>query len=187
MNDYRLGHQAPAEDGYSAPLSAALTRFGPDVLDRPDLYGAWDEETIRQMRAAVEDPDALVRVYRAVPPEHLGINRGDWVTLSRAYAHQHGHLDGSTDWPVVFADVPAGEVWTDGNDPSEYGYDGPDLHDLAPYFEGEPMPPPGSGPAAAVDIEEAGFIPSPGARAERRQPPAPAPAPAVSPRPGRPR
>lgn len=64
MNDYRLDHSAPADDGYSSPLPDILKRFGPDVLDRPDLYGNCDDETLEQMRAAVADPDGTVRYRR---------------------------------------------------------------------------------------------------------------------------
>ena len=125
------------------------------------------------MRAAVTSPETHVRVYRAVPPEHLEINRGGWATLSREYAHTHGYVDGTDDWPVVFADVPAKDVWTDGNDPSEYGYDGPSLTELQPYAEGEQMPPPGrpSSEARSIEHESVGFTPSAGAAAERRVPP----------------
>lgn len=173
MNDYRLDHSAPADDGYSSPLPDILKRFGPDVLDRPDLYGNCDDETLEQMRAAVADPDGTVRIYRAVPPDHLEINGGDWVTLSRGYAHDHGYVDDGPDWPVVFADVPARQVWTDGNDPSEYGYNGTAHVDLTGYAEGEPIPPPPARvPPLVTDHEEsAGFSPSRGAQAFRRQPP----------------
>lgn len=67
MNDYQLAHSAPRDDGYSARLSDALTRFGPDVLDHPEYYGASDAETLQQMRAAVASPGTRVRIYRAVP------------------------------------------------------------------------------------------------------------------------
>lgn len=173
MTDYRGSHTAPEDDGYSAPLSAVQERFGPDVLEQPDLYGSCDAETVQQMTTAVDNPDAVVRIYRAVPPEYPEINRGDWVTLSRAYAHDHGYVDGGSDWPVVFADVPAQQVWTDGNDPSEYGYGGPDLTGLTGYAEADAMPPPpASGPGqVAPDDEVIRFQPSRGAREERKQPP----------------
>lgn len=184
--DYRLQHRAPTDDGYSAQLHYARDRFGPDVLERPDLYGAADEETLRQMQAAVDDPDATLRVYRAVPPEHPEINQGDWVTLSRVYAHDHAYVEDGPAWPVVYADVPAGQVWTDGNDPSEYGYGGPDLVELDPYDEDQAMPThPLDVPAVPQDqthviddvdlVETVQFRPSPGAQAERRVPPTVAP------------
>ncbi len=162
--------------GTAHRLAAALTRIGPGILDDPHLYGRADPETTAQMRLAVEDPQAHVRIYRAVPPEHLEINPGDWVTLSRAYAHEHGYAaDGAPDWPVVYADVPASAVFTDGNDPSEYGYNGDALRALEPYREGAQMPAP---EAQATSVEQdvgssspPRLRPSPGATAERRIPP----------------
>ena len=172
MNDYRVGHTAPEDDGYSAPLPAAQDRFGPDILDQPDLYGSCDDETLRQLAAAVHNPEAVVRIYRAVPPEHLEINRGDWVTLSRAYAHDHGYVGGGADWPVVFADVLATEVWTDGNDPSEYGYGGTNLTGLVGYAETDAMPAQAAVAPAGLPAEESvHFTSLRGALEERRQPP----------------
>lgn len=138
--EYWLGHRAPANDGYSMALGRALEAFGPDLLDAPDLYGTSDAETMSQLQAAVVDPETTVRVYRAVPWEHTEINPGDWITLSRGYAFDHAYSEGMA---VVVADVPASRVWTDGNDPSEFGYDGPALTDLHGYREDDPFPPPG--------------------------------------------
>lgn len=138
---YWLAHRAPANDGYSMSLARALEAFGPDVLDNPDLYGTSDAETMSQLRAAVEDPDATVRIYRAVPWGHTEINPGDWITLSRSYAFDHAYAEAMA---VVLADVPASRVWTDGNDPSEYGYDGPALTDLHGYREDDVFPPVGA-------------------------------------------
>ena len=167
--DYRGQHQAPTDDGYSSPVSESLTRFGPDLLERPDLYGSADEETLQQLDAAIREPGTTVRIYRAVPPDHSEINHGDWVTLSRAYAHEHGYVDDGPDWPIVFADVPARHVWTDGNDPCEQGYNGPDLRGLHPYRERDTLPQALSAqpdPSTAT----ATFTPSRGAELERRQP-----------------
>ena len=38
--------------------------------------------------------------------------------------------DQQDDWPIIHADVPARLIFTDGNDLSEYGYDGPALTGL---------------------------------------------------------
>lgn len=147
--DYWLAHRAPANDGYSMALGRALEAFGPDLLEAPDLYGTCDAETLSQLQAAVADPDATVRVYRAVPWEHTEINPGDWITLSRGYAFDHAYSEGMA---VVVADVPASRVWTDGNDPSEFGYDGPALTGLRGYREDDSFPSPGQ---AALPLEGA--------------------------------
>lgn len=138
IDDPHTHHRAPTDDGYSRPIAESRTRFGPDVLDRPDLYGNYDDEALAQLRRAVESRHTRVRVYRAVPPDHARIDDGDWVTLSRAYAHDHAYADG---WPIVFADVEADRVFTDGNDPMEYGYAGPAQTGLATYGETDQLPP----------------------------------------------
>ena len=65
--DYRGQHQAPTDDGYSSPVSESLTRFGPDLLERPGLYGSADEETLQQLDAAIREPGTTVRIYRRPP------------------------------------------------------------------------------------------------------------------------
>jgi len=128
---YRLSHTAPRDDGYSNPIDRLADSFGDDVYDHPEYYGSGecDEETMQQIQFVRGNPDALVTVYRAVPPGVKEVNPGDWVTLSRAYAEQHAmdDTDPAKDWPILAHQVPASSVFTDGNDLAEYGYDGPVL------------------------------------------------------------
>lgn len=126
--DYRMGHTAPVDDGYSNPITRLTDGFfGDDVYEHPDWYGVADEETMQQLTTVRDDPQATVRVYRAVPHDHPEINSGDWVTLSRDYAEEHAFdLDApGVDGEVVSMEVPATQVFTDGNDLAEYGYTGP--------------------------------------------------------------
>lgn len=78
-----------------------------------------------------DDPDDRVRIYRSAPAGTNAINRGDWVSLSADYAHQHGRhaTDPSRDWPVYTAEVPQKHVHWDENDDNEHGYNGPDIPD----------------------------------------------------------
>lgn len=52
----------------------------------------------------------------------IKINAGDWVTLSRAYAvdHGEGHLKGK--YKILSKAVPAKELHTDGNSLAEWGW-----------------------------------------------------------------
>lgn len=81
-------------------------------------------ESFNQMRAAKNNPDAVVKVYRAVPKVEHGINRGDWVSTSRKYAELHAAQDDdpSHDWPVVEGTAKASELHGHGDDPNEWGY-----------------------------------------------------------------
>lgn len=170
-------HRAPSDDGYSAQLHDALRRFGSDVFHDPYLPYPADAEALDQLRAATADPGALVRVYSAVPPDRLTISAGDWVTLSRLYAQDNAYQEIGPAWPVVYADVPAAQVWTNGEDPSGYGYTGPGFANLTPYAEGDEMPPhplevSSTRPASDESVSESvDFRPSAGALAERRLPP----------------
>jgi hypothetical protein len=53
----------------------------------------------------------------------MPINNGDWVTLSKKYAQEHGEsaLDGK--YKIVSKQVPARKVFTDANSIQEFGYD----------------------------------------------------------------
>lgn len=138
MSDYRIEHRAPSPDALGHPITDAEAAFGPDLLAHPDWYGTADEQTMEQLRAALDGAE-YVRIYRAVPTGVTSINPGDWVTLSRAYAHDHGwHEDAAQTMPVVAADVPVALVYTDGNDPSEWGYVGEPIPDLTPMAENDP-------------------------------------------------
>ena len=51
------------------------------------------------------------------------INPGDWVTLSKRYANEHGHSSLGGKFKVVSKKVFARDVYTDGNSLDEWGYD----------------------------------------------------------------
>lgn len=155
VRDYRVGHTAPVEDGYSKPITNLTDGFfGDDVYDHPDWYGTADDETMDQLKAVRDNPDATVRIYRAVPHGHQEINNGDWITLSRDYAETHSYdLEAeSEDGTVVSMDVPASQVFTDGNDLAEYGYNGPDSP-LASGNKSEPSDGGSGHPLASQDAE----------------------------------
>jgi hypothetical protein len=87
----------------------------PQHADRSDLnkseYYDWIDEEITRIQALNEA--AVGRV---------GINPGDWVTITRRYAVDHGeaHLDGQH--RLITKTVPAGTLYTDGNSVQEWGY-----------------------------------------------------------------
>lgn len=127
--DYRGGHR-PTEEG---PPLHDLTEPGNfmdglDVYENPHFFTGTShpEETYRQIRAVRGRPDAPVNIYRAAPRGVDHINPGDWVTTSKGYARQHAMSEGSEDWPVLHAKVPAKHVRFAGDDLNEHGYFGPE-------------------------------------------------------------
>lgn len=135
--DYKMQHQAPRydEEGTTSPLHD-IEGVMPDYYAHPNWYGGGSDEAggldsqsvIQRVRG---NPEAKVRVYRALPAEHVhnGINPGDWVGISKEYARQHGRQTsetGADDWPVISAVVKAKHLFNEGY-PTEFGYDGPEL------------------------------------------------------------
>jgi len=62
---------------------------------------------------------------RALPPEpetKTVINPGDWVTINRQYAKDHGESTLRGKYKIIRKMVRADELYTDGNSIHEYGY-----------------------------------------------------------------
>lgn len=66
-----------------------------------------------------------IKVYRAVPKDvKESANRsGDWVTPSKEYAKMHGDNRLKGEYRIIEQDVLASDLWWDGNDVNEWGYD----------------------------------------------------------------
>lgn len=67
----------------------------------------------------------MVKVYRAVPKsvKEGKLRNGDWVTPSRKYAEMHGDNRLEGDYRIIEQEVPASQIWWDGNDINEWGFD----------------------------------------------------------------
>jgi len=96
-----------------------------DVYDHPGYYTGYphDQEMLAQLRRARGNPEATLTAYRAIPSNATPkINPGDWISLSRQYAVQHGEGPLGGDYQIVTQPVKAKEVWWPGDDLEEYGY-----------------------------------------------------------------
>lgn len=138
---YRGWHQAPGgpDDDVAAPMHDAEGVM-PQVYDRPELYrhpGIDNSETVRQMRRARGNPEADVTIYRSQPHGRQGINKGDWVTPSAAYArlHSQSNTEGGGEQPVVKATVKAKHLFSEGYT-HEWGYHGPDIEHAEVHHPG---------------------------------------------------
>ena len=129
-SNYRGAHTAPSAD-YGAP-GHDLTEMYPDDIYGPNgaiYYGhggdsrnrKQDNDTIAIIRSLRNNPDKKINIYRAVPKAVKDINPGDWVTINKDYAKEHGerHLDNYT---VLSKKVPVKEIYTDGNSIHEWGW-----------------------------------------------------------------
>lgn len=130
--DYRLQHQ-PFADG---PSIDRMEEIFQDAYKHPEWYGldgvSFPEsraEATQALMSAKGNPDAPIRIYRALPHGITTINSGDWVSTAKAYAETHAMQNDNPadDWPVITAVVPAKTVMTGGSDLLEWGYFGPSI------------------------------------------------------------
>ena len=104
-----------------------------DYFTHPEYYSQntpHGRESVRAIQTALDalkrgDKDVKVRVYRAVPAslKEGKLRNGDWVTPSRKYAEIHGNNRLEGKYRIIEDEVPATELWWDGNDANEFGYD----------------------------------------------------------------
>ena len=69
---------------------------------------------------------AELEKLKALPPEpqkkKVTLNKGDWVTLSREYAKEHGQANLKGLYQIISKTVKAKDLYTDGNSIHEWGY-----------------------------------------------------------------
>ena len=130
QEDYKIQHRAPGPDG-GAPLHD-LTGKGevyPDDVyskNQRQYYGTGDDKmdkkTFDVINKSKGKPESIVEIHRAVPKHVKEINKGDWVTVNKDYAKEHGdaHLDG--DYHIISKKVPAKHVYTNADSIHEFGF-----------------------------------------------------------------
>lgn len=104
-----------------------------DYFTHPERYSQNTPhglESSRSIQAALEslkrgEKGVKVKVYRAVPISVMEgkLRNGDWVTPSKKYAEMHGNSRLKGKYRIIEDEVPANELWWDGNDANEWGYD----------------------------------------------------------------
>ena len=90
-------------------------------------------EALRKARSG--EKNITIKMYRSVPPgvKEREFRNGDWITPSRLYALDnaeiHGGYEGENQegwnggYRIIEQEVPIEDVWWDGNDVNEWGYD----------------------------------------------------------------
>jgi len=126
--NYQLQHRI-TKDETSSTLDDLTQGSSPsDIYTNIGQYANLSEksyqESVKAVKAAKGNPDAIVTIYRSVPKGVSAINAGDWVSLSKTYATEHGYheTDQSQDMPVISMQVKAKDVVWDGNDLNEFAY-----------------------------------------------------------------
>ncbi len=148
LEDIALGYAPQPDDYFSHP----------ERYSQNTPHGL---ESVKAINTAIDaikngEKDVKVKVYRAVPTsvKEGKLRNGDWVTPSKKYADIHGsnRLEGK--YRIIEDEVPATQLWWDGNDANEFGFDdgkeykyknaknNRKLNDLVTYDdEGDVIPP----------------------------------------------
>lgn len=117
LEDIAMGYTPQPDDYFSHP----------ERYSRNTPHGL---ESVKAINTAIDaikngEKDVKVKVYRAVPTsvKEGKLRNGDWVTPSKKYAEMHGtnRLEGK--YRIIEDEVPANQLWWDGNDANEFGFD----------------------------------------------------------------
>ena len=117
LEDMALGYTPQPDDYFSHP----------ERYSQNTPHGL---ESVKAINTAIDaikngEKDVKVKVYRAVPTsvKEGKLRNGDWVTPSKKYAEMHGtnRLEGK--YRIIEDEVPATQLWWDGNDANEFGFD----------------------------------------------------------------
>lgn len=134
-DEFRMAHRAPSYDEEGIDKSMVDVAQNKDnICDSLDEQFRMNrdknrEESIAAISEALDAIDKgekpMVTIYRAVPKslKEGSVRNGDWVTLSEAYARQHGNHALEGDYRMMEERVPAENLYWDGNDINEWGYD----------------------------------------------------------------
>tara|TARA_R110002126_G_scaffold197150_1_gene345078 strand:+ start:421 stop:2088 length:1668 start_codon:yes stop_codon:yes gene_type:complete len=129
LSDYASQHQAPTRDGGAPAFNLAGDIYPDDIYSSKAVqyYGTgsdtMDKETMRLLQSLRGSPDADVTIYRAVPRGVDNLNAGDWVTVNKQYAKDHGESALGGDFDVIEKNVKASDIFTNGDSIHEFGYD----------------------------------------------------------------
>ena len=117
LEDIALGYAPQPDDYFSHP----------ERYSQNTPHGL---ESVKAINTAIDaikngEKDVKVKVYRAVPTsvKEGKLRNGDWVTPSKKYADIHGNNRLEGKYRIIEDEVPATQLWWDGNDANEFGFD----------------------------------------------------------------
>lgn len=134
-DEFRMAHRAPSYDEEGIDKSMVDIAANKDSI-RESLNeqlrmnrDKYKDESAAAINAALSDIDKgekpTVTIYRAVPKslKEGKVRNGDWVSLSESYVKVHGEHALNGNYRIMKEEVPAENLYWDGNDINEWGYD----------------------------------------------------------------
>ena len=130
LPDYGMAHRPMTITQGAAPLHDLSSVFDDTIYSKAGLqnYGTGaprlDQEALKVFSKVKGNPNAEVTIYRAIPKGEKAskINAGDWVTVSKEYAMEHGEGALGGKYKIISQKVPASHVTTNADSILEQGY-----------------------------------------------------------------
>jgi len=92
------------------------------VRGKEDLYSLDEMAYDERVAKVYGDIEVDIEGLKGSMVEDFGIGVGDWVTISRAYAKEHGEASLNGEYRIVSKRVRAKELYTTGDSIHEWGY-----------------------------------------------------------------
>lgn len=134
-DEFRMAHRAPSydEEGYDKSLVDVAKdkdnirqSLNEQLKMNRDTYRDESASAINEALSAIDKgKHPTVIIYRAVPKslKEGKVRNGDWISLSESYVKIHGEHALNGNYKIMKEEVPAENVYWDGNDINEWGYD----------------------------------------------------------------
>lgn len=135
-DEFRMAHRAPSyydEEGIdknmvdiAANKDQIRESLNEQLRMNRDQYKNESAAAINEALSAIDKGEKpTVTIYRAVPKslKEGKVRNGDWVSLSESYVKVHGEHALNGNYRIMKEEVPAENLYWDGNDINEWGYD----------------------------------------------------------------
>lgn len=134
-DEFRMAHRAPSYDeegidknmvDIAANKDQIRESFNEQLRMNRDQYRNESATAINEALSAIDKGEKpTVTIYRAVPKslKEGKVRNGDWVSLSESYVKVHGEHALNGNYRIMKEEVPAENLYWDGNDINEWGYD----------------------------------------------------------------
>lgn len=134
-DEFRMAHRAPSYDeegidknmvDIAANKDQIRESFNEQLRMNRDQYRNESAAAINEALSAIDKGEKpSVTIYRAVPKslKEGKVRNGDWVSLSESYVKVHGEHALNGNYRIMKEEVPAENLYWDGNDINEWGYD----------------------------------------------------------------
>lgn len=134
-DEFRMAHRAPSYDEEGIDKNMVDIAANKDQIRESlneqlrmnrDQYRNESAAAINEALSAIDKREKpTVTIYRAVPKslKEGKVRNGDWVSLSESYVKVHGEHALNGNYRIMKEEVPAENLYWDGNDINEWGYD----------------------------------------------------------------